>query len=591
MYNMVTETQNGECIMKKALIIMSVFAALIVIGFCLVYFIWTAQNMNAWGDDALADGRIEKAVSWYEQAVEAEPENEAFIIDLVNANIASENYTQAERNLVRGINASPSCALYAKLSSVYVMQDKLIDAQRLLDTVADAGIRSQLDSLRPAAPAVSPEGGEYNELINVTIDSPATVYYSLTDAYPSSLTQPYTEPFSLNAGTNRLQAIAVSEDGLVSPLCDVSYLLVGVVQQIDFVSPDFEAMIRQMLYIPEDQSIMTSDLWQITELEIPTEVTNYADLAHFENLNTLTIHGSVVEDYSFMANLFNLNTLNVSGSHISDDAIKYIGLLPALQHLDMSGCGRSDISALGGAVNLVTLNLANNSLRDITALEGLEKLEVLNLEGNAVAYLESLGKMSALTELNIAKNNLSSLAPLASSTGLVKLIADNNQLMDVSVLLSMPKLEYFTAANNRIPDVSCLSSCTQMTHLDLGNNRLTAIDAIASMPELAYLDISNNSITALPELPKMEKLQHFYASHNELTVIDMLAEQPLLAYVNVDYNPELEDVSCLSTCSMLVKLDIFGTKVGDIQALLDMSVIVNYDPEALIEAQKNKDNE
>ena len=575
--------------MKKALIILSVLAVLIVVGFCLVYFIWTPQNMNAWGDDALADGRLAKAVSWYERAVEADPRNEAYILDLVNANIADMNYTQAERNLVSGINTAPTAALYAKLSSVYVLQDKLVDAQRLLDTVPDAAIRAQLDAMRPAMPAVSPEGGEYNELVSVTIDSDAAVYYSLTESYPSNQALPYREPIVLSAGTNRLQALAISEEGLVSPLCDTSYLLVGVVQQIDFVSSELEAMIHQMLYIPEAEPIMSSDLWQITELDIPVEVKNYADLAHFENLNTLSIHGSVVEDYSFMANLFNLHTLDVSGSHISDDALKYIGLLPSLEHLDLSNCGRSDITALSSAENLVTLNLANNSLRDITALEGLEKLEVLNLEGNAVAYLESLGKMSALTDLNIAKNNLASLDPLESSTGLVKLIADNNQLMDVSVLLSMPKLEHFTAANNRIPDVSYLSACTQMTHLDLANNRLTAIDAIASMPELAYVDISNNSITALPELPKMENLQHFYASYNQLTAIDMLAEQPLLAYVNIDYNPELEDVSCLSTCSMLVKVDIFGTKVGDIQTLRDMSVIVNYYPEALIEAQENDD--
>ncbi len=575
--------------MKKVLITLSVLAALIVIGFCLIYFVWTPENMNAWGDEAMKEGRIERAVTWYERAVDSAPGKEAYVLDLVEANIAESNYTQAERNLVSAINKAPTSALYAKLSAVYVAQDKLIDAQKMLDSIADPNIRAQLDAMRPEKPGVSPEGGEYNELISVSFDTDATVYYSLTEAFPSSASAPYCEPFTLEAGNSRVQAIAVSEDGLVSPLCDVSYLLVGVVQQIDFVSPELEDMIRQMLYIPSEDPIMTSDLWQITELDIPVEVTDYTDLAHFEHLSTLSIHGSVVEDYSFMSNLFELKSLDVSGSHISDDALKYISLLPALEHLNLSTCGRSDISALSSAVNLVTLDLSNNSIQDITALEGLEKLEVLNLESNAVAYMESLGKMSALSELNIAKNNLSTLAPLASSTGLVKLVADNNQLMDVSVLSKMPKLEYFTAANNRIPDASSLSACTRITHLDLANNRLTSIDAVAGMTDLAYLDISNNSITALPELPKMESLQHFHASYNELTSIETLANQPLLAYVDVDYNPELEDVSCLETCSMLVKVDVFGTKVSDIQALLDMSVIVNYDPEALIEAQENDD--
>ncbi len=575
--------------MKKALVILSVLAVLVAVVFCLFYFVWTPENMNAWGDDAMADGRVDKAIKWYERAVDAAPESEAYVLDLVNANIADGNFTQAERNLVKGIKKAPTAALYTKLSYVYVQQDKLLDAQKLLDGISDSAIRAEIDAIRPSVPAVSPEGGEYNKLVSVTIDSAVPVYYSLSDTYPTTQSEPYSESFDLIAGTNRLRAIAVAESGLVSPLYDATYLLVGVVQEINFVSPELEEMVREMLYIASVDPILTSDLWEITELEIPVTVTDYTDLAHFENLTSLSIHGSVVDDYSFMSNLFNLETLDVSGSYISDSALKYIGLLPALKHLNLSSCGRSDISALASATNLVTLDLSNNSIQNITALEGLEKLEILNLETNAITLLESLGKMASLTELNIAKNNLASLDPLASSTSLVKLAADNNQLMDVSVLLSMPKLEYFTAANNRIPDVSYLSSCTQMTYLDLSNNRLTAIDCIASMPKLAFINISNNSIAALPELPTMEQLQYFYASYNELTSIEALAGQPLLAYIDVDYNAELEDITCLASCPLLVKVDAFGTKVSDIQVLLDMSVIVNYDPSAVIDSEDDGD--
>lgn len=571
--------------MKKALIILAVLAVLLVGVFCVYYFVWTAANMNAWGDEAYEEGKLEKAITWYERAVDAEPTNLEYVFDLVDANIRDGNFTQAERTLIRAIEKKPDAALYAKLSSVYAAQDKLLDAQRLLDGIADPTIRAELDARRPACPMVTPTGGEYHELVNISIKSDALVYYCLGDGFPSVLTEPYSEEFTLEAGTNRLRAIAVSEDGLVSSVYDATYLLVGVVQEISFASPELESVIRSMLYLPAEEPVLSSHLWEITEFEVPVEVTDYTDLAHFENLEKLTIHGSVVEDYSFMSALFALKELDVSGSYISDDALKYIGLLPALEHLNLSNCGRSDISALAAAVNLVSLDLSSNSIRDITALEGLQKLETLYLQGNAITLLESLGKMSALTELNISNNNLASLDPLESSKGLVKLIADNNQLMDVSVLLSMPKLTHFTAANNRIGDVSYLSSCTQMTHLDLGNNRLTAIDAIANMTRLSYLDISNNAITALPELPTMAQLQYFYASHNELTNIEMLANQPLLAYVDVDYNPELKDIICLASCPMLIKVDAFGTKVSEIQALLDMSVIVNYDPSAVVDAE------
>lgn len=571
--------------MKKALIILSSLAVVAVAVFCLFYFIWTPQNMMSWGDDALAKGRLDRAVTWYERAVNAEPENIDYVFALVDANIADNNFTHAERNLVNAIKVAPSAALYAKLSSVYVLQDKLLDAQRMLDSIEISSIRSELDAMRPAMPLVTPDGGEYNELITVSIESAETVYYSLTDNYPSVKTNLYAEPILLSAGTTRVQAIAVSEDGLVSPLFDTSYLLVGVVQEIDFVSPELEALVREELYLSDSSPILSSDVWKITELEIPLTVSDFTDLQYFENLQTLIIRNSVVEDYSFMARLFSIETLEITDSVVPDEAMKYIGLLPELKHLNLARCGISDISALSSAANLVTLDLSQNSIGDISALESAEKLEVLNLESNAVSLLSSLTKMSALSELNISRNNLSSLDPLENSTELVKLTTDDNQLMDVSVLLSMPKLTYFTASNNRIGDVSYLADCTQMTHLDLSNNRLTAIDAIANMTALEYLDISYNSITELPELPTMANLQYFYASNNELTNIDALAGQPLLAYVNVDYNPELEDILCLVDCPMLVKVDAFGTKVSDIQELLDMSVIVNYDPSAVIENQ------
>ncbi len=571
--------------MKKALIILIVLAILVAGVFSLFYFVFTADHMKAWGDEALAEGNAERAVMWYEYAVDYEPENTEFVLALVEANLADNNFTQAERNLVNAIKTAPTVSLYVKLSEVYVMQDKLLDAQRMLDSISDPTIRSQIDAMRPSMPSVTPDGGEYHELICVSMESPDTVYYSTSDFYPTTASTPYLEPIALEAGTTRIRAIAVSDSGLVSPLFDASYLLLGVVQEITFASPELESLVRQMLYIPDAEPVMSNDLWEITELEIPVEVTDYSDLQYFENLNSLSIHGSVVDDYSFMSKLFQLETLDVSGSYISDASMKYISLLPALKHLNLSRCSRSDISELANAANLVTLDLSNNSIQDISALAGLSHLEVLNLETNAVTLLGSLSQMPALKELNISKNNLSSLDPLENSTELVKLIADDNQLMDVSVLLSMPKLEYLTAANNRIGDVSYLSVCTQMTYLDLSNNRLSSIDAMKEMLNLTYLDISNNSISELPELPVMHQLQHFYAAYNELTSIEVLAEQPLLAYVDVDYNPELEDITCLADCPMLVKVDAFGTKVSDIQVLLDMSVIVNYDPSAVVDSE------
>lgn len=577
--------------MKKVLIILSILAVLVAGVFGLLYFVFTAENMKSWGDDALADGNIDRAVMWYEYAVENEPENAAYVLALVDANLADNNFTQAERNLVKAIRRKPDAALYVKLSAVYVMQDKLMDAQEMLDNVSDAAVRAELDALRPAAPSITPEPGEYHDLITVTMTSPDTIYYSLSDLYPSTANAPYSEPIAPDAGASSVRAVAVSENGLVSPLLEATYLLVDVVQQVNFASPELEAMVRDICCLSDAEPVLSSDLWSIAELEISSDITVLSDLQYFENLQTLVIRGNSAEDYSFLTKLFSLQSLDLSGSIVSAETLKYIGLLPELTDLNLSECGLTDISALANATNLVTLDLSNNSIRDISALAGLEHLETLNLQTNAVNLLSSLSEMPALRELNIANNNLSTLAPLENSKKLVTLIADNNQLMDIGVLVSMENLEYFTAANNRIADASCLASCTLLTYLDLSDNRLQSIDVMANLVNLTYLDISHNSVSDLPDLPVMEQLQTFNASYNSLTSVEALAGQPLLAYVDLDYNAELTDVTCLADCVMLVQLDIFGTKVGDIQVLLDMSVIVHYDPAALIENSRNNQDD
>ena len=288
--------QNGAFSMKKVLIILVILLILAGGTFSFLYFVWTPENMMTWGSEALAAGKPEKAAEWYERAVKREPENLDYVLALTDAHLADHNFTKAERTLVNGIKAAPSAALYEKLSNVYVMQDKLWDASALLDGIVDEGIRAEVDAKRPAMPVLSHECGQYSELLSLSIESDCPVYYSVTSDYPTIAGGPYTDPIDLTAGTTRLQALAVSDAGLVSPLFDGSYLLVDVVEEITFASPELESMIRQQLYISSSEPVLTSDLWDVTELTIPVEVTDLSDLRYFENLTSLTISGSRVED-------------------------------------------------------------------------------------------------------------------------------------------------------------------------------------------------------------------------------------------------------------------------------------------------------
>ena len=565
--------------MKKLLITLLVLVLAAALLFGLYYFLWTPENFAALGARAMRAGNYSRAVSRYSTAVELDPDNAEYVIALADACVADGSYTMAERTLVSALRIAPSTELYLKLSATYVAQDKLLDAQQMLDNINNAAIRAEIDAMRPAAPALTPEGGEFSEYITVTVahaDGPA--YVSLDKQYPSLASGPCTEPVALPAGATHLSAVVVGENGLVSPLTEADYLIVGVIEEVTFQDSALEACVREQLSLPEGTRIMTSDLWTVTELTVPEEVSDYSDLRHFIHLKSLTIHGSSVEDYSFLSSLTELETLDLSGSLVSAETLGYIGALPKLNALTLSGCGLSNILPLADAETITVLDLSDNSISDIGALSAFTGLTHANLNRNAIASLEPLRGLSALQELNAAENKLTSLDPLSACKQLKILDISSNAVTSIAPLAPMRELVALSAGGNALTDASGLAGCISLERLDLSNNQLTNVDAIKNLTNLTRLDFSRNSVAQIPDLSGAAKLQQFYASYNsELADISSLAGLAALNYVDVDYT-DVAEIEFLKDCPNLVQINAFGTKVTNAKTLTDMGIIVRYDP-------------
>ena len=225
----------------------------IVIGACWFFLIArrdvTESIFVYWGEHFYEAGRYSRAVAFYKAAMRFAPKDAELAIRLADAYKKSGNYTKAEYTLVSAITQIPdSVSLYVALSGTYVEQDKLLDAETMLSRITNDAVRTQIDALRPAAPVIEPESGNYSEYIDVTVTgSSGTVYAVCNSDFPASEQDVYTGPISLEAGESKIVALSVAENGLVSDAAYAGYTVGNVVEEVKLADAGMDAYVRELL--------------------------------------------------------------------------------------------------------------------------------------------------------------------------------------------------------------------------------------------------------------------------------------------------------------------------------------------------------
>ena len=518
--------------------------------------------------------------SWfYDRAYEQGSGSDEIAVELARQYIESGNYTQAEITLNRAIKDGGGTKVYVALCKAYVEQDKLLDAVELLDNTPDAAIKEQLDALRPAAPTTMQTPGIYSQYISVTVESPNNRLYVAADGeYPSVKTDAYTSPITLHDGENVLYAIAVSDDGLVSPLTILGYTVGGVIQEITFEDSAIEQTVRYMLNVSDSKTLYSNDLWAIKEFDVPEDAASYADLKHMAFLETLTISNGVSGQLQVLSNFSNLKTLQITDTTVSAEELEIIGTLTALESLTLNSCGLSTTAGLSGLTALQYLDLSNNAIRNISALSSMTELKELIMHRNALQDLSSLSPCTVLTKLDVSYNSITSVSPLAGIPLLSWLDISYNQLSDISQLSNLKSLSELRCNNNTISDISQLANCSALTYLDVSENTISNIDAVSKIDSITYFDFSNNQVSQLPQWPSSSSLVTIDGSYNLLSNLSGLKNLQKINKVLMDYNEDIESIDVLADCPVLIQVNVYGTKVKDVKKLTDQSIIVNYNP-------------
>lgn len=571
--------------MRKALKILLVFLILaVIIGGSYVYFFLFAPDTTSsiliyWGNRAMRGEHYGTAVQLFEWAYELDPSNADLALSLATSYSGAENYTKAEYVLLSTIEKTPDEAeLYRSLSRVFVAQDKLLDAQQLLDQLPAGPVAETLKAQRPAAPSFSLEGGYYSDYIELAVTAPTgSVYVSLDDQYPSVESGVFAG-VTLPGGTTSVSAVAVGDNGLVSPLSRAEYTITGVVEEVAFADRALDAHIRELLYKSPTQKIMTNELWTLTKLTVPETVTALEDLQYFVGLTDLTISRlPTTADLSVLSKMPDLQTLHLDGCAVTTEQLSAISQCSSLRALYLSDCGLSTLRPLSSLTALEILDVSDNFISDLLPLQSCTALQELNLYSNAISDVAPLGALTQLRVLNLASNALPSASALSACTTLEELDLSGNRLTSIDCIGSMPKLRSLSAAKNQLSEISAIAACTTLERLDVSDNVLESIDGLENILTLEYININYNDVKKLPDFSTSCSLQQFYAAHNFLEDITGLSNLPQLNYVDVDYN-NVSSIDCLLTCPAIVQINAFGTNVSDTSAFDGTSVIVNYNP-------------
>jgi len=530
--------------------------------------------------------------SWfYDAAYRFSGLDENVAIELANQYKHDGNYTKAEFTLTEAIHNAPTAELYTALSRTYVEQDKLLDAVKLLDSVSHPEIKAQLDVLRPIAPVPNMVPGFYSEYIQVKLDSRAKyIFYSTDGSYPSIDGELYLNAVELPAGETALKAIAVGEEGLVSPVAVLNYTITGVIEEVTFEDKAINAAVRELIGADEDELILSNQLWDITEFTVPNGARNYADLAYLPNLSHLTIKEQHLDNLDFLASLQKLTGLNLSGSRFDVQHLAQVVALPELTELILSDCSLSTIDPLANAETLQSLDLSHNTIRNLDVLATMPNLKNLNLQHNAVNSLDVLGVLGSLEQLSVGYNAISTLAPLSGCHNLTALEADHNYLESLDGVYGLSKLSSLSVDYNNIADVSYLAGNTALTNLSIASNSITNISALDKLNNLEILDFSGNQVDALPQWSDNCPLRTIDGSYNLLTSIDELSNLQSLTHVYMDYNL-ITDIDALENCFCLVQVNVYGNAIPDVSALRERDVIVNYDPTLADDSEEEEEEE
>lgn len=207
-----------------------------------------------------------------------------------------------------------------------------------------------------------------------------------------------------------------------------------------------ENLKEQKIYVV-DNLLTTELLKKITYLHL-ANILELKGVDYCENLKTLVVANTDIEDISPVSRLKNLECLSLGCNNISD--ISPIKELTKLKRLYLGHNMIVDIEPISELVNLERVSFRGNEIVDLTPFEKLDKITNLSLEQNEIKDISVLSKLVNLSSLDVSENDITDVCALESIYNMQYLYLSFNDITDISPLVGMMNLETLEILGNAI---------------------------------------------------------------------------------------------------------------------------------------------
>ena len=219
---------------------------------------------------------------------------------------------------------------------------------------------------------------------------------------------------------------------------------------------NLRAAIAEVLGKSPNAPITVKEMERLKGLEAPNKgIQDLTGLQFATNLSRLDLDHNQVSNLSPIGGLIQLRDLRFPNNPISD--LSTLKGLTNLTHLQFHGTSVSDLSPVTELINLKFIYISDRDLgRDLSPLAGLTKLEEMIIGNSNVSDLTPLAGLTGLRKLHLWDNDISDLSPLAGLTELFNLHLEGNNISDLSPLAGLTNLRWLVAHHNKISDISPL---------------------------------------------------------------------------------------------------------------------------------------